>query len=380
MQSAPSKIQENEWRYKLPEKPNQEGMLTVSEDPPHRMYWCEYGNPQGEPVVFLHGGPGGKSDPSFARYFDPQRYRIIMYDQRGGGRSTPHIAEDPEGALRDNTTAHLVEDIEKLRAARGIHSRMHVFGGSWGSTLAIAYAQAHPEHVQSLVLRGTFLGTKQGVDYQYQGNAASYHRDPYDGHLAGTYLAFPDEWKEFVEVIPVEKRGDMVKAYAEIFNMHPETRAEQDLQDRAVIAWSKWEGATSYLVPDENAVLRNEELHFAKALAQIENYYFMNGCFLGGSGEGNRDNQFLIRPDNIAKMNDIPTYIVHGRYDQVSPRYDSDILLDAMQKAGAKDVRLITTTAGHAMKDRENALALTDIMDTMPPHAGCRTEEEPAAP
>lgn len=359
-----SKISDAEWKYAQPER-NQFGFIAAPGSQ-HKIYWEEYGNPKGEPVMFLHGGPGGSSAPGHARYFDPDRYRIILFDQRGCGKSLPKASDaDPLPALTDNTTDHLISDIEMLRDKLHIKGKMHVFGGSWGSTLSLAYAIKHPENVESLDLRGIFLCRRQDLDVFYQGNAAVYDKNPRDTSLPGTYQFFPASWDKFVEVIPAEKRGDMVKAYAEIFAMVPHDEAEAAHLTKAAKAWSVWEGSTSYLKQDLNDLGKFEDAEFAKAFARIENHYFMNGAFLGGAGgEANRDNNYIL--DNIDKIKDIPVHIVQGRYDMVCPMYQAEDLVAALKKAGAKNVDYRLTVAGHSMFDRENAFALLDIMDNLP--------------
>ena len=359
-----SKVSEQDWKYALPAKPMAEGMLEVSITPPHKLHWVEYGNPKGEPVIFLHGGPGGAISTDYARFFDPKRYRILLFDQRGCGLSEPNAAKDPEGALAANTTQDVIADIEKLRAAWGVKGKAHIFGGSWGSTLALSYALAHPDHVQTLVLRGIFLSRKRDLDYFYQGNAESFATEPTTGP-EGAYQMYPAAWKDFVEVIPPARRGDMVKAYAEIFDMVPKDAEEKALQDRAAIAWSVWEGITSYLKVDAEALGKFADPDFAKAFAKIENHYFMNGGFMGGkSGEANRENDYLLT--HVAALKNIPIHIVQGKQDQVCPRFQADALVEAMSKAGAK-VDYHLTDAGHSQLERENAKALTDIMDALPP-------------
>lgn len=358
-----SKMGPDEWRYPQPAR-LAEGHLTVSEEPRHEIYWAEYGNPSGEPVLFVHGGPGGGTEPSLARFFDPARYRVLLFDQRGCGRSRPSAAVDPEGALRDNTTPHLIEDILALRRHRGITGKMHVFGGSWGSTLSLAYAIAHPDTVQTLILRGIFLCRTKDLDYFYQGNAATYAEDPYDTRLPGTYQCYPEAWKAFVEVIAPEDRHDMVKAYAKIFARKPENDAEREMQTRAAVAWSVWEGSTSYLAQDLSQLSHFAEPDFAKTFARIENHYFMNGAFLGGSGEQNRGQNYIL--ENVARIKHIPVHIVHGRYDLVCPMFQAEELVRALVAAGAPRPDYRLTPAGHSMRERENHRELVDIMDHLP--------------
>lgn len=357
-----SKISDGEWKYPPPAL-NRSGMLAVSGG--HRISWEEYGNAGGEPVMFLHGGPGGGCTPALARFFDPKRYRIILFDQRGCGKSVPNASHDPTAALKDNTTRHLIEDILALRRELGIPGKMHVFGGSWGSTLSLAYAVAHPETVENLILRGIFLCRRKDLDYFYQGNAATYHLNPNDTSLPGAYLSYPEAWKLFVEFIPAQKRHDMVKAYADIFAMNAVSEQETRHQEKAASAWSIWEGATSYLAQDTGDLGRFAEPDFAKAFARIENHYFMNGAFLGGSGEANRDNNFLL--ERIPQIKDIPVAIVHGRYDQVCPLFQAQELVAALEKAGSVSIDYRIPPAAHSMTERENCLALVDIMDHLPP-------------
>lgn len=355
---------EKDWKYPQPPL-NKSGMLRVSTQPPHEIAWEEYGNPKGEPVMFLHGGPGGACAPLLARFFAPERYRIILFDQRGCGKSKPSAADDdPRPALQANTTDDLIEDIGKLRKEVGITGKMHVFGGSWGATLALAYAEKHPNTVENLILRGIFLCRKQDLDYFYQGNAATFATRPHDHAVPGAYMFYPEAWERFVQVIPPEERGDMVKAYARIFARVPKNDAERAELLEAAKAWSVWEGVTSYLSQDLSNLGKFEEPEFAKAFAKIENHYFMNGGFLGGSGEANRTQNSIL--DNIEKIKDIPIHIVHGRFDQVCPLGQADSLVDALKKAGAKHVNYKIMPAGHSMMERENNKALTEIMDTLP--------------
>src|SRR5262245_40866165 len=206
-------------------EPFDEGMLAVS--PIHTLYYEQSGNPQGKPVVFLHGGPGGGTVPEYRCFFDPAAYRIVLFDQRGSGRSTPYAC------LEENTTWDLVADIERLREHLGI-DRWVVFGGSWGSTLALAYAETHPERVKALVLRGIFLVRKSEIDWFYQ---------------RGADAVFPDFWEDYVKIIPPEERGDMVQAYYKRL-----TSEDEGVRFEAARAWSIWEGSTSKLFPDKNLI------------------------------------------------------------------------------------------------------------------------------
>ncbi|GAA4479240.1 prolyl aminopeptidase [Rhodococcus olei] len=268
-----------------PIEPYRTGTLDVGDG--QHIAWEESGNPDGKPAVFLHGGPGGGTTPDHRRFFDPAAYRIVLFDQRGCGRSTPHVADGAD--LSVNTTAHLVADIEALRAHLGVE-RWQVFGGSWGSTLALAYAQAHPERVTELVLRGIFLLRRSEIDWYYNGGASA---------------IYPDRWEDFLAPVPESERGgDLVRAYHRLLH-HPDPA----VATAAAVAWSAWEGATSELLPKSEHVQRNSEERFALAFARIENHYFVNAGFLA-------ENQLLDGIDAIAH---IPAVIVQGRYDVVCP-------------------------------------------------------------
>src|SRR6478672_4499857 len=205
------------------------GHLIVQEDPQHRIYWEEYGSADGEPVMFMHGGPGAGSHKSFARFFNPDRYRVILFDQRGCGKSTPSAGDaDATAALTDNTTEHLIGDVLRLRRELNIHGKMHVFGGSWGSTLALAYAIAHPETVQTLILRAVFLCRRADVDYFFQGNAADFALNALAAPVPGTYLDFPTAWQHFVGEIPPEDRRDVVKGLAKALAVAPNNDADRE--------------------------------------------------------------------------------------------------------------------------------------------------------
>lgn len=263
-------------------EPYDKGMLDVS--PLHRIYYEQSGNPQGKPVVFLHGGPGGGTTPAMRRYFDPSRYRIVLFDQRGCGRSRPL------GCLEDNTTWHLVDDIESLRRHLDIRKWM-VFGGSWGSTLGLAYAQQHPERVTEIVLRGIFMMSRQELEWFYQQGGAS--------------MIFPDAWKDFLKVIPPDERGEMLNAYYQRL-----TDSDKSVQLLAARAWSAWEAKTSNLIPDPSLVNAFAGEKFALALARIECHYFVNCGFFES------DTQLLNGVDAIRS---IPAIIVQGRYDIICP-------------------------------------------------------------
>lgn len=256
---------------------------TLKVDDRHTLYWEECGNPAGKPVVLLHGGPGAGCNERMRRFHDPAKYRIVLFDQRGSGRSTPHAD------LMDNTTWDLVADIEKLRALLGIE-RWQVFGGSWGSTLALAYAETHPQRVTELVLRGIFLLRRSEIDWYYNGGA---------GHL------FPELWEKFLAPVPESERGgDLVEAYHRLLRS-----GDPEVATRAAIAWSTWEGATSSLLPKPERVAETSQPRFALAFARIENHYFHHRGFLE---EGQ-----LLR--DAAALEGIPGVIVQGRYDVVCP-------------------------------------------------------------
>lgn len=358
MTASLSMAEENGCKYPEPDEMNGQGWLDVGSG--HKIYWHEYGAPKGQPVMFLHGGPGGGTKPKQARFFNPRRYRIILFDQRGCGKSQPNAGDpDPKkakAAFQHNTTTDLINDIEALRNHLGIQEPMYVFGGSWGSTLSLAYAIEHPQNVKALILRGIFLCRRKDLDYFYQGNAASYHANPQDTSIPGAYLFFPEAWKKFVEVIEPRDRRDMVQAYAKIFNGRPSRRLEE-----AAKAWSVWEGTTSYLSPGED-LSSYEDPEFAKTFARIENHYFMAGAFLGRAT--NRNNNYLL--ENVNKIAHLPIYIVQGRFDQVCPRFQADDLVAALKKANpAVKIEYHVTTAGHSQYERETAQVLTDIMDRL---------------
>ncbi|RMF07841.1 MAG: prolyl aminopeptidase [Candidatus Neomarinimicrobiota bacterium] len=264
-----------------PIEPYREFFLPVSEL--HTIHVEEAGNPDGAPVVFLHGGPGGGIEPVYRQYFHPEKYRIILFDQRGCGQSTPFAS------LEENTTWDLVEDIEKIRRHLGI-DRWVVFGGSWGSTLALAYAETHPDSVKALVLRGIFLLRQRELDWFYQDGA---------NHL------FPDAWEEFLAPIPPERRGNLLESYYEYL-----TSADKSVRQTAATAWSVWEGSTSKLIPDEGLRERFAESEFSEAFSRIECHYFYH------KGWFEPEDQLL---QNVDRIRSIPATIVQGRYDVVCP-------------------------------------------------------------
>ena len=264
-----------------PIEPFASGMLEVSDL--HSVYYEQSGNPDGKPVVFIHGGPGGGSNPRVRQFFDPDAYRIILFDQRGCGKSTPHAC------LEQNTTWDLVADMERIRAHLGIYS-WQLFGGSWGSTLALAYAQSHPAQVSEIVLRGIFTLRRSELEWFYQ---------------AGASRLFPDAWEAYLAPIPQDERCDLMTAYYRRL-----TGNDKEEQLRAAQAWSVWEGSTSRLLVDADEVARFVEPEFALAFARIESHYFVNRGFFSS------DTQLL---DDAYRVRHIPAVIVQGRYDVVCP-------------------------------------------------------------
>jgi proline iminopeptidase len=263
-----------------PIEPYRSGRLDVGDG--HELYWEQCGNPDGKPAVMLHGGPGAGCSTDHRRQFDPERYNVTLFDQRGCGRSTPHAS------LEANTTWHLVEDIERLRAFLGIE-RWLVFGGSWGSTLALAYAQTHPDRATELVLRGIFTFRKTELDWLYQYGASE---------------IFPDKWEEFLAAIPEGERGDLVSAY------HRRLTGDDPAERLAAAkAWSKWEAETVTLLPDPHVIEEHTSDDFAIAIARIENHYMVNKGWL--------DEGQLIA--NAERLKDSPGVIVQGRYDCCTP-------------------------------------------------------------
>lgn len=290
-------------------QPYRSGRLRVSSL--HTIRFEECGNPKGKPVVFLHGGPGGGISPLYHRYFDPRKWRIVLFDQRGCGKSTPHAE------LRENTTWDLVEDTERLRTHLGI-DRWVVFGGSWGSTLALAYAQTHPDRCKGIVLRGIFMLRRSELQWFYQEGAS---------HL------FPDAWEKYLEPIPRAERADLMKAYYKRL-----TSPNRTVRLRAARAWSIWEASTSRLIPDQAQIRKAGKARFAEAFARIECHYFVNGGFMAP------ETQLL---DDVDRIRDIPAVIVQGRYDVVCPMRSAWDLHRAWPEAKL----VIVPDAGHAMTE-----------------------------
>lgn len=287
-----------------PIEPYDSGRLEL--DDTHSMYWEVSGNPTGRPVVFLHGGPGAGAGPDHRRFFDPRHYRIVIFDQRGAGRSTPL------GAVENNSTQHLIADMERLRDHLGI-MRWHVFGGSWGSTLALAYAQAHPERVSALVVRGIFLGSAAEIDW----------------FLYGMARVFPENWRNFAAAVPEAERGDLMAAYRKrLFDPDPKVHLP------AARAWSVYEGSCSTLLPSPQTVAAFGEERHALGLSRIEAHYFENHVFL--------EEDALMK--GLDRIRNIPAVIIQGRYDMVCPIATAD----ALHRAWPEADYLVVPDAGHS--------------------------------
>ncbi len=301
----------NDGRLRLfaPIRPYAEHRLKVSAL--HEIYVAEFGNPAGKPVVLLHGGPGAGSNPTLPRFHDPDAYRIILFDQRGSGKSTPHAE------LAENTTWDLVADMETIRRHFGIE-RWQVFGGSWGSCLALAYAETHGERVTELVLRGIFTLRRKELLWFYQEGASN---------------ILPEAWEGFLAPIPESERGDLIGAYHRRL-----TGADADIRLTAARAWSMWEGAALSLLPDPARVAAFGEPHYAMAFARIECHYFVNRGFF------ERDDQLIAHAGRLAA---IPGVIVHGRYDLCTPAFIAHDLARAWPEAELN----IIPDSGHAMSE-----------------------------
>jgi proline iminopeptidase len=287
-------------------EPFASGWLTS--DGPHEVFYEECGNPAGKPCVILHGGPGGAINPTMRRFFDPSKWRMALFDQRGCGKSRPNAS------LEDNTTWALIEDIERLRERLGVE-KWCVFGGSWGSTLALAYAILHPERVESLILRGIFLLTERELRWFYQDGAS---------------MLFPDAWARFCAPIPPEERDDMITAYHKRL-----TSPDRHVQAEAAAAWSQWEGDTISIRGPEARPSKFNEIDFAIAFARIECHFFANGGFFPSK-------TWIL--DNAAKLATIPGWIVQGRFDVVTPMESAWKLKTAWPKARFE----VVWDAGHA--------------------------------
>ena len=301
-------------------EPNHTGYLKVGGG--HELYYEESGNPHGKPAVFLHGGPGGGCMDKMRRFFNPEVYRIVLFDQRGSGKSRPHAS------LEHNTTWDLVDDIEILRVALQV-DRWQVFGGSWGSTLALAYSQTHPERVTELVLRGIFMLRKKEIDWFYQKGASE---------------LYPDLWQHYLKPIPKRERHDLLHAYYKRL-----TGDDPGVRLQAAKAWSVWEGSTSFLMPNDKIAADFGEGDLALSRARIECHYFVNGGFM-------EENQLI---KNIDKIRNIPAVIVQGRYDVVCPCTSAWELSQAWPEA---DLRIVPD-AGHAAFEPGNVHELVMATD-----------------
>lgn len=292
-------------------------MLDVGDG--HQIYVEESGNPEGRPVLVLHGGPGGGCSPFMRRFFDPAHYRAILFDQRGCGRSRP------QASVHANTTPHLIADIEVIRRTLGLESVL-LFGGSWGATLALAYAQAHPKRVTGLILRGVFLGTQGELDWFYGGGAGRF---------------FPDLWAQFRDPIPEAERGDLIAAYHKrLFS------ADVGRQGRYAQPWLMWENALAGL---QSAAISHAPADYARAFARLENHYFMHRCFL--------DEGQLLRDRH--RIEHLPAVIVQGRYDMVCPPLSAWRLADGWKGC---DLRMIPAS-GHALSEPRISAELVRVMD-----------------
>ena len=304
-------------------EPYRQGMLEVSNL--HTIYFEESGNPQGKPVVILHGGPGGGSQPLYRQYFHPDLWRIVQFDQRGCGRSIPHAE------LTENNTWHLVEDIETLRNHLNINAWV-VSGGSWGSTLALAYSEKHPEYCQALILRGIFMLRRKELAWFYQEGAGYF---------------FPEAWEQYVELIPTDERHDMIAAYYRRL-----TSNDHHVRSQAARAWSVWEASTSKLIPDLELIARFGTEDFAEAFARLECHYFMNNGFFKS------ERQLL---ENIDRIRHIPTTIVQGRYDVVCPMFTAWELHQTFPEAEF----IVVPDAGHSMTEVGIRSALIEAGDRL---------------
>ena len=304
-------------------EPYETGKLALDET--HTMYWEQSGHPGGLPMLFIHGGPGAGATSVHRRFFDPSAYRIVIYDQRGAGRSTPR------GELTDNTTGDLIDDIERLREHLGIKQFL-LFGGSWGSTLALAYAEAHPDRCMGLVIRGIFLGRPHEIDW----------------FLYGLRVVFPEAWRNLVSVLPEDERDDILaNFYRRLLDADPKVHLP------AARAWSRYEGACSTLHPSPETVAAFGEDDLAYALARIETHYFTNGNFMS-------DNALL---DNLGAITHLPCKIIQGRYDMICPIATADEL----HRSWPGSELIIVPDAGHSAMDsgvREALVTTTERCKT----------------
>ena len=303
-------------------EPSEQGLLKVSSL--HSIYWERSGNPKGRSILIVHGGPGGGSSPVYRRYFDPKYFNIIQFDQRGCGRSIPH------SELKENTTNHLIEDIEKLRQFLKLKT-WHVFGGSWGSTLSLIYAIQHPEKVLSLTLRGIFLCRKNELSWFYQKGASE---------------IFPEEFDLYQSVIPENERGNFINAFYDRL-----TSADKVQRAKAASAWTRWEMSTSFLMPKEISIQKASNDKFSDSFARIECHYFINNIFL--------EENYILK--NITRIKNIPVSIVQGRYDIVCPMrsaWDLNIALPSSKL-------YVINNAGHSMKEVGITKKLIDLTNEL---------------
>ena len=298
----------------------------IEVDGGHHLYVEQYGNPQGRPVVVLHGGPGGGSSPFMRRFFDPGHYRVVLFDQRGCGRSRP------TASVEANTTPHLIADMERIRSDLSIETWL-LFGGSWGATLALAYAETWPDRVTGLILRGVFLGRQQELDWFYGGGAGQF---------------FPDLWARFCDPIPVDERGDMIAAYHRRLFSDVSSR-----QARYALPWLMWENALAGL---QSASVSHAPGDYARAFARLENHYFINRCFL--------DENQLLRDRH--RIQHLPAVIVQGRYDMVCPPVSAHDLAQGWDRC---ELRIIPAS-GHALSEPRISAELVHVMDMLRDQAG----------
>ncbi len=298
--------------------------FTLQVDDIHELYIEECGNPDGIPIVFLHGGPGAGCESYHRRFFDPDQYRIILFDQRGCGRSTPHAE------LENNTTQHLISDMEKIRQELNVE-KWAVFGGSWGSTLALAYAQSYPEQVSGLIVRGIYFSTREEIQWFYQ---------------EGTSAFFPDYWQDFLAPIPPDEHSDLLQAYYKRL-----TGDDEIARIRAAKAWALWEGRTATLTPSDTTIDHFSDSHAALSIARIEAHYFVNNDFF--------DDSPLL--DNVSTYGHIPGYIVHGRYDMIC-RVENAAKLHQVWR---NSKLMIVEASGHAASEEGIISELVNATDEL---------------
>lgn len=306
----------------------------LSVDDTHTLYVEECGDPEGVPILFVHGGPGAGASGYDRRFFDPEKFRIVIFDQRGSGRSKPHAE------LSNNTTQDLVSDIEKIREKLGIE-KWCLFGGSWGSTLSLLYAEAHPERVSGLILRGIFLCRDADLHWFYQ---------------HGAHHVFPDYWQDFIKPIPEDERDDLMQAYYKLL-----TGDNELAQMAAAKAWSKWEGQCATLRPNNDVVNAYTDPHMATSLARIEAHYFVNNAFIEA-------NQII---ENAKKLEGIPGIIIHGRYDMVCPLDNAFTLHQAWPESELQIIR----DAGHSAHEPSIVDALVKATNEMARLIGGETDQ-----